>query len=217
VRQLPRGRDEGLRGHRPRPAVQAQPQRGSPGTGLRILPWPPQPARGGPGRQAEDDPQAVHHGLHAVPPGRGTHALAVQPPPEGRGGLRLLPHRHVQEERPRPTGEEQRSTDLLQLPRERPRGDAQDLAPSRPRRQDDLLLLPQRPRLHRQGPPQGSDGQRDLLHVPPGQARTLRLGACAGAGELFELPHPPRLQQPDAAGDQGLLRLPAVPHLRRAH
>ena len=54
-------------------------------------------------------------------------------------------------------------------------------------------------------------GQRDLLHVPRGQARPVPLGASAGTGELRRMPQPARRQQPVATEGARAVPLPAVP------
>ena len=91
---------------------------------------------------------------------------------------------------------------LRLLPQGRARGDVEELAPSDPRGQDRLRRLPQPARHPDPQADQGRLGQRAVLHLPHREARPLPLGARAGARELPELPHPARLEPPEAAEDR---------------
>ncbi len=58
-------------------------------------------------------------------------------------------------------------------------------------------------------------GQRNLLSMPCGEARTVPLRASAGARELSQLSSPARLESVDAAGRTGAVFVPAMPHDER--
>ncbi len=60
------------------------------------------------------------------------------------------------------------------------------------------------------------DRQRALLRLPRRKARSVRLGAPAGRGELHELPHAARQPPGQAARAEGPQSLPGVPRLLAA-
>ena len=100
---------------------------------------------------------------------------------------------------------------LLHLPQGKASPDLRLLDPPAAHRLDDLLVLPSAARLGLGVQPDQEHGQRDLLHVPRGQARPVPLGASAGTRELCRLPQPARREQPVAAEGARAVPLPAVP------
>ena len=125
--------------------------------------------------------------LHELPQGDGEHHGAVPARQGDRDGdVRPVPHREAGP------------------------ADAR-LAHAPSRRQDDVHVLPQPPRLGRHQAPQGELAQRHLLPVSCGEARAVPVGARAGHRELRELPRPARLQPREHAEGRQAAPLPAVP------
>ena len=85
--------------------------------------------------------------------------------------------------------------------------------PGQPR-QDGLLGLPQPARLDRADAAHQELGQRNLLHLPPGEARAVPLGTRSRRRQLHQLPHAARLGQRAAAQDARAVALPGVPQRR---
>ena len=70
-----------------------------------------------------------------------------------------------------------RDRDLRHVPPAEAGADDALLAHAAPRGQDDLHLVPQPARHGHSDPPQGERGQRDLLHLPRGEARARSSGS----------------------------------------
>jgi len=76
---------------------------------------------------------------------------------------------------------------------------------------DDVLVLPRSARLHGAVAPPPELHQRELLHVPRGEARPDAVGAPAGQGELPQLPRRARIAAPAHADREAAAAVPAMP------
>mgnify|MGYP003693966379 CR=1 FL=1 len=114
------------------------------------------------------------------------------------------------------TRQGQRDRDLRDLSSAEARADHAELAHAGARGEDDLLLVPQSARLGHASAAQGKLAERQLLHLPRGEAGPLPLEPSASTRELRELPRPARLEPRRHAQAGQAAALPAVSHRVRA-